>query len=199
MSMSSASGSTATVAAEVWMRPPDSVSGTRCTRWTPDSNFSLEKTPAPLDRGDHFSVAADLAFARRQELHLPAVEFGIALVHAEEIAREEPGLGPAGAGADFEDRALLVGGVLRQEQDADPAGQLSSRSFSSSISSSASSRISRSGRRVGQELAGPGQFLLGAAQLADRGDDFFQRGIFGGKPRIDLVLRPRRHFGSSLS
>ncbi len=36
-STSSASGSTATVAADVWMRPWLSVSGTRCTRWTPDS------------------------------------------------------------------------------------------------------------------------------------------------------------------
>ena len=34
--------STATVAVEVWTRPPDSVSGTRWTRWTPDSNFSRE-------------------------------------------------------------------------------------------------------------------------------------------------------------
>ena len=47
MSTSSASGSTATVAAEVWMRPPDSVSGTRCTRCTPLSNFSAAKTPVP--------------------------------------------------------------------------------------------------------------------------------------------------------
>ncbi len=39
---SSASGSTATVHAEVWMRPCASVSGTRCTRWPPDSNFSFE-------------------------------------------------------------------------------------------------------------------------------------------------------------
>ena len=41
-STSSTSGSTATVAVEVWMRPPASVSGTRCTRWTPDSYFSRE-------------------------------------------------------------------------------------------------------------------------------------------------------------
>ena len=37
----------ATVAALVWIRPPDSVTGTRCTRCTPLSNFSLAKTPAP--------------------------------------------------------------------------------------------------------------------------------------------------------
>ena len=34
-------------AAEVWMRPPLSVTGTRCTRWTPLSNLSLAKTPLP--------------------------------------------------------------------------------------------------------------------------------------------------------
>ena len=34
--------STATVAVEVCTRPPDSVSGTRCTRWTPDSYFIRE-------------------------------------------------------------------------------------------------------------------------------------------------------------
>jgi hypothetical protein len=39
MSTSSASGITATVMVEVWMRPWASVAGTRCTRWTPDSYF----------------------------------------------------------------------------------------------------------------------------------------------------------------
>ena len=42
ISTSSASGITATVAVEVWTRPPDSVSGTRWTRWTPLSNFIRE-------------------------------------------------------------------------------------------------------------------------------------------------------------
>ena len=40
-SNSSASGSTATEAAEVWTRPCVSVAGTRCTRWTPDSYLSV--------------------------------------------------------------------------------------------------------------------------------------------------------------
>jgi hypothetical protein len=38
-STSSASGSTATVAVDVWMRPLASVAGTRCTRCTPLSYF----------------------------------------------------------------------------------------------------------------------------------------------------------------
>ena len=46
-STSSASGSTSTPAAEVWMRPCDSVTGTRCTRWTPPSYFSRAQTPSP--------------------------------------------------------------------------------------------------------------------------------------------------------
>ncbi len=41
-STSSASGITATVAVEVWMRPWLSVSGTRCTRCVPPSHL---KTP----------------------------------------------------------------------------------------------------------------------------------------------------------
>ena len=41
-STSSASGRTATVAVDVWMRPPDSVTGMRWTRCTPDSCFSRE-------------------------------------------------------------------------------------------------------------------------------------------------------------
>jgi hypothetical protein len=45
-STSSASGSTSTPAAEVWMRPCDSVTGTRCTRCTPPSNFSRDQMPS---------------------------------------------------------------------------------------------------------------------------------------------------------
>ena len=51
----SISGSTATVTVEVWTRPPDSVSGTRCTRWTPLSYFSREKAPSP-------SMVNDISF-----------------------------------------------------------------------------------------------------------------------------------------
>src|SRR5574341_1413082 len=47
MSTSSASGSTATVTAEVCTRPCCSVSGTRCTRCTPLSYFRREYTRWP--------------------------------------------------------------------------------------------------------------------------------------------------------
>jgi hypothetical protein len=47
MSTSSASGRTATVTVEVWMRPLASVAGTRCTRCTPRSNLSRLQAPLP--------------------------------------------------------------------------------------------------------------------------------------------------------
>ena len=47
-STSSASGSTATVAVEVWRLPLLSVTGMRCTRCTPLSYLSRENAPAPL-------------------------------------------------------------------------------------------------------------------------------------------------------
>ncbi len=52
------------------------------------------------------------------------MQFRVALVHAKEIAREQRRLIAAGAGADFEDGALLVGGVLGNQQTADGLGQL---------------------------------------------------------------------------
>ena len=47
-SKASASGSTATVAAEVCTRPCVSVAGTRCTRCTPLSYFNVPYTSAPV-------------------------------------------------------------------------------------------------------------------------------------------------------
>ena len=46
-STSCASGITATVTVEVWMRPLASVAGTRWTRWTPLSYFIRLETSAP--------------------------------------------------------------------------------------------------------------------------------------------------------
>ena len=48
-------------AAEVWMRPCVSVSGTRWTRWPPLSNCRCRNTPSPLTLNDDFLEAAELA------------------------------------------------------------------------------------------------------------------------------------------
>ena len=59
-STGSASGITSTPAAEVCTRPCDSVTGTRCTRWTPPSNFSSAYGASPGS-----GVAFDRAFTAR--------------------------------------------------------------------------------------------------------------------------------------
>ena len=104
----SASGITATVQADVWMRPCASVSGTRWTRWPPDSNLSLEYAPCAHDAQDHFLVAAELGRRFGDDLDLPAVALRVARVHAAEAAGEERRLVAAGAGADFEEDVALV-------------------------------------------------------------------------------------------
>ena len=53
LSTSSTSGSTATVAAEVCILPPDSVTGTLCTRCVPLSNFNLLYAPEPITVNVH--------------------------------------------------------------------------------------------------------------------------------------------------
>ena len=57
MSTSSTSGSTRTPAAEVWIRPCDSVTGTRWTRCTPPSYFSRAQTAASGPRPRTATVA----------------------------------------------------------------------------------------------------------------------------------------------
>src|SRR5579864_2574122 len=73
---------------------------------------------APGDLGDDLLEAALGAFALRQHFGLPAAPRGITLIHAEEIAGEQRRLIAAGAGADFEDDALLVHRVLGDERKA---------------------------------------------------------------------------------
>ena len=70
-----------------------------------------------VDRSDRFLVAADLGRARGNELETPALRLREALVHAQQVAGEERRLVAAGAGAHFEHRRALVGGVAGQEPD----------------------------------------------------------------------------------
>jgi hypothetical protein len=82
-----------------------------------DSAFELElgEHPLPRDRGHHFLEAADIRRAGRDHLDPPALSFGIALIHSEEIASEQRGLITAGAGAYLEHRRPVVGRVAGKE------------------------------------------------------------------------------------
>src|SRR4026207_2167619 len=152
-SPSSASGSTATVTVEVWMRPLDSVAGTRWTRCTPRSNLSplhaprprrrspaavrptLELQPAPgpaaLQQRDDLLEAADPGGMAVHHFPLPALLLRVLGVHAEQLRREEPGLAAACAGPYLEEDVLVVVGTAGNQQGAEilleralPRGQL---------------------------------------------------------------------------
>ncbi len=127
-STSSASGSTSTPAAEVWMRPCDSVAGTRCTRCTPPSYFSRAQTAwsgrAGADRDGDRLHAAEIGRLVVEHLGRPALPLGVAQVHPQQVAGEQRRLLAALAGLDLEDDVLAVVGVLRQQQLAQPVLEL---------------------------------------------------------------------------
>src|SRR5215475_14535247 len=91
------------------MRPEPSVSGTRCTRCTPDSNFSFENAPRPRI-STTISLNPPMA---------PSLAEMTSLLHAEQIAREDCRLVAAGAGANFKDHVAIIHRVLGQQCRAD--------------------------------------------------------------------------------
>src|ERR1700719_1400484 len=67
-----------------------------------------------LNGGDDF---LDSALRRRrafEDFDLPALRFGVARIHAIEVASEDASFIAAGAGADFDDDAFFVVGIFRQ-------------------------------------------------------------------------------------
>src|SRR5260370_25269523 len=70
-----------------------------------------------LNRSDDFF---DSALRRRrafEDFDFPALRFGVARIHAEEIAGEKSGFVAAGARANFDDNALFVVGIFREKQE----------------------------------------------------------------------------------
>jgi len=57
-----------------------------------------------------------LALALGDDLDLPAAPFGIARIHAEQVAGEQCRFVAAGAGADLEEDVAVVVGVRGQQQ-----------------------------------------------------------------------------------
>jgi hypothetical protein len=90
------------------------------------AGLEAQEAPAALARhgDDELLEAADLAGRDLELLELPALRLGEALVHAVEVAREERGLVPAGAGADLEDHARAAVLGARDELALDRGGEL---------------------------------------------------------------------------
>jgi hypothetical protein len=123
--MSSASGRTTTVAAEVWMRPCVSVAG------AVHSGFVLEARVdfLALDEGDDLLEAAGGAGRAGQDLELPAPALGVARVHAEQVAGEDRRFVTAGAGAHFQIEIALVARIARDQEQAQAAVQFGDARF----------------------------------------------------------------------
>lgn len=117
MSISSASGRTATVCRRRMNAPARFCFRHALHAVNAGFELQLGEHAPTADRCDDFLVAASFPFAGGENLHLPALGRGEALVHPEQVTGKECCLGPAGSGTDFQDRALLVGGILRQKQD----------------------------------------------------------------------------------
>ena len=127
------------------MRPCASVAGTRCTRCTPLSYFSLLYAPRPsMVAMTSLTPPTSLSLVDMSSTRQPCFSANFA-VHAEELVREQRGFFAARAGANFEHHVLLVVRILRDEENLD-ARRSARRAAASrpSSSSCASSRMSAS-------------------------------------------------------
>ena len=125
------------------MRPCDSVC--RHALHAMGAGFVLQPGigAAAFDAGHDFLVAAVLARAGRFDLDPPALAFGVARVHAEQVAGEDRRLVAAGAGAHFQVQVAIV--ARHRAAPAAPAVRAPAarrRALAAAISSSASSRSS---------------------------------------------------------
>ena len=115
---------------------------------------------------------------------------GVALIHAEEIASEQRRLLSAGAGAEFEDRALLVGGVLRQKLHLElPLKLLDPRVKRAKLLTGERRHFGVGGRIVDELL----QILAladRAPQRGDGGDDGIELGEFARQAHIAVLIGP---------
>ena len=106
---------TMTVAVLVWIRPLDSVDGTRWTRWTPPSNLSRLVGAVAGDLEDRLLDAADAGLVEAHEVRAEPVLLRVAQYMRSSSVGEQRGLLAAGAGPDLHDDVAVVVGVAREE------------------------------------------------------------------------------------
>src|SRR3546814_15984589 len=70
--------------------------------------FQLAVDIVTLDPGDDFFIAAVFAFVLREDFHPPAATFGVARIHAKQVAGKNCRLVAAGAGTDLEKHIATV-------------------------------------------------------------------------------------------
>ena len=110
---------TATVAVDVWMRPcalglGDALDAVRAALPLEDGVRAVT-----FDRERDFLVAAAVGRARLELLDLVAAPLGVAREHAVDVAGPERGLVAADALTHLDEDVLAVGGIGRDERDAE--------------------------------------------------------------------------------
>ena len=118
---------------------------------------------------------------------------GVALVHAEQVAGKQRRLVAAGAGADFEDGVLLVGGVLGQQQYLDFLPQRLDALLDAGQVCLGQRPHLGVGALVGEHRLEVGEFAFRPEKLPDPGRDVLKIGIFGSQLDIGFRVRPGRH------
>ena len=99
---------TATVAVDVWIRPCDSVAGTRCTRCVPPSHLNTENAPSPLT-ANTASLTPPPSLSLSWKHLVEAAPLGVALEHPDDLGRPQRRLVAAHL-ADLDDHVLVVAG-----------------------------------------------------------------------------------------
>ena len=167
------------------MRPPDSVTGMRCTRCVPLSYFSL----LYHEKRD-FLKSADLRLVAAEDLRPPSLPLGIARVHAEETCGKERRFLAADAAANLDDDVLVVVRVTRQEEDR----QLFCKAFALRLRRGDlfEQQFLHLGIRLGEHFLVLGDGFLRLAVRFVCGHDGRQRGVLA---RVPLPARHIRHDG----
>ena len=87
---------------------------------TVDARFELEtgKDAATGNRQGGFLDPAQFGFTQVEKLGPPAMHFGVTLIHPHQVTSKQRRLIAARPRPNFENGILLVGGILRQQKDA---------------------------------------------------------------------------------
>ena len=175
------------------MRPWVSVSGTRCTRCTPDSNFSLANAPRPFTSA-MISLKPPMvpSLAEITSTFQPC-KTRKALIHPEQVAGEQCRLVAAGAGADFQHDVALVHGVLGQQRHADLLRQLEAAGDKRLALGLRHAAHLGFGRGIRYQRLGIGNFLVDGAVGLHRVDQRIELGQFARDPHVVFGVHLAKH------
>jgi hypothetical protein len=121
-----------------------------------------------FDGKNDFLEAAEIGRRRVDDARLPTARVGELGIHAEQVAGEQRGFLPAGAGADFQDGVAAVVGIRRQHQRHERAFGGGERGFQLRLLRARDFGQFRIARAVGEQFGVAGELLSQAPQILGR-------------------------------